>query len=378
MIRGEFQLFACRSGELYAKKLVTQLRELIERREKELENKNKLTLHELNELQFINNLRQSDARLGNAKIVQFDDGEMNITLDSNENVRDKDVFLVQCPYNTINGLSISENILETFLFLDTLRRSKAQSITLISLYYPYGRGDKQHGKDGVPAKMLASLMTNAGMNSIITMDLHADQITGFFHAGQVNVEHLHASPLQIHYFKNLLGDDATIAAPDAGAAKRAQFFAQALQKRMLIAYKKRSYHHKHQVEELSILGLPGEDEVVIVDDIVSSGGSVLKVIEKLKEKGVKKVYVACTHALLIGDAIKKFDEAYADETSPFYKLIGTDAIPHNGELKNKPWYEEVDTSKFIAKAIYEIHTSGSVSYLHNPECVEKEDLYVKK
>jgi len=377
VIRGHFHLFSCRSGEEYAQKLVKQLKILIDRRAAELAQKETLTLHEQNELQFIKNISEEEARIGKAEVMHFNDGEMNVLIDPKENVRDKDVFLVQCPYNTINGLTISENLMETFLYLDALRRAKAKTVTLISLYYPYGRGDKQHAKDGVPASLLANMLTTAGMHNLITMDLHADQITGFFDPKYIRVEHLHASPLIIHYLKDKLTEKAKIAAPDTGAAKRAQFFAQALHKGMIMAYKRRSYEKKHVIDELKILGLPGEGEVIIVDDIVGSGGSVIKVMEKLGEQGVKKAYVACTHPLLVGNAVETFDKLYHDPKSPFALLIGTDAVPHNGNIKSKPWYVEIDTSRFVAKAIYEMHTSGSVSRLHDPYCVEELGLWAE-
>jgi ribose-phosphate pyrophosphokinase len=375
MIRGHFHLFACRSGQAYSEKLVTQLKNMLEMRSTELANKAGLTLHEINELQFITNIREDGAHIGKSHLMRFDDGEMNVLIDPTENVRDKDVFLVQCHYNTDTEIPISENLMETFLYLDALRRSKVASVTLVSLYYPYGRGDKQHAKDGVPAKLLATLLTSAGADSLITMDLHADQITGFFDASKIRIEHLYASPLMIEYLKGRMGENANFAAPDVGAAKRTQFFAQALQKKMIMAYKKRSYEHKHTVSEVTIIGLPDPEEVVIIDDIVSTGGSVLKVIEKLKEKGVKKVRVVCTHPLLIGNAVEKFEAAFRDPENPFSELIGTDAIAHGEKVRKCEWYTEIDTSKFMAKAIYEMHTSGSLSRLRNAHCVSEMGLW---
>jgi ribose-phosphate pyrophosphokinase len=347
----------------------------MEVRSAQLARKQNLTLHEINELQFITNIQEDGANIGKSQLMRFDDGEMNVLIDPCENVRDKDVFLIQCHYNTDTQITISENILETLLFLDALRRSKVASVTLVSLYYPYGRGDKQHAKDGVPARLLSTLMTAAGADSLLTMDLHADQITGFFDADKVRIEHLYSSPLVIEYLKNHMHANACFAAPDVGAAKRTQFFAQALQKKMIMAYKKRSYEEKHTISEVSIIGLPDKDEVVIVDDIVSTGGSVLKVIEKLKEQGVKSVRVACTHPLLIGNAIEKFEKAYRDPENPFTELIGTDAIGHSSDIRNREWYTEIDTSRFIAKAIYEMHTSGSLSRLRNPFCVSEMNLW---
>ncbi len=376
ILRGNFQLFSCRSGEDYAQKLVTQLKNIITERSEELNNKKRLSSQEKEELSFINSIEDSTIRLGNAKLLEFDDGEMDVILNHTENVRDKDVFLVTNPYNTTDERSINTNLMETLIFIDTLHRAKAKSVTLISLYYPYSRGDKQHAKDGIPAKLLANIYKTAGLDGIITMDLHADQIMGFFDSKYVKVENLHASPLIIHYLKNTIGQDSRIAAPDTGAAKRAQYIAKHLNKGMIMAYKRRSYETAHQVDEMKILGLPGKDEVIIVDDMVASGGSVIKMINILKEKGVSKVAVAVAHPMLIGNAVEHFDKLYADKTNPFYQLIGTDSVPHKKSLLKKPWYKEINTSKFISKVIYEIHISGSVSKLHDSECVEKFNLWV--
>lgn len=375
-LRGKFQLFSCRSGEAYASKLVRQLQSIIKTRLEELNTKTTLTTHEQNEKEFIKSIEEESVRIGKAKLLAFDDGEMDVIIDSKENVRDKDVFLVSCPYNTTDENSINTNIMESLIFIDALHRAKARSVSLISLYYPYSRGDKQHAKDGIPAKLLANIYNTAGLSNIITMDLHADQIMGFFDSQQIRIENMHASSLFIHYLKDKLSENARIAAPDAGAAKRTQYIAKHLNKGMIMAYKRRSYEQKHLIDEMKILGLPGKEEVIILDDMVASGGSVIKMIDILKEKGVKKVGVAVAHPMLIKDAAELFDKAYADKDNPFYMLIGTDSIPHSDKIKTKPWYKEIDTSKFIAKTIYEIHTSGSVSQLHQPDCVDKLDLWV--
>ncbi len=375
MIRGNFHLFACRSGEVYARKLVKQLDYLIACRKEVLDKKDSLSLYDQNEMNFIRNISEMKARIGKSRTMHFDDGEMNVIIDPGENVRDKDVFLVQCFYNPSTGLTISENLMEAFIFIEALRRAKAKTVTLISLYYPYGRGDKQHSKDGVPASLLAQLLTAAGMHNIITMDLHADQITGFFDPKSIRIEHVHAAQLLIHYFKDGLGDDAKIVAPDAGAAKRTQYFAAALHKSMVLAYKKRDYNKKHVVSEMKLLGLPGK-EVLILDDIIGSGGSMFKVMDRLSEKGVEKAILACTHPLFVGDAVDRFDRAYKDKDHPFSLLVGTDAVPQTEEVLKKPWYVEIDTSRFIAKVIYEMHTSGRVSKLFRPYVVEELDLWV--
>lgn len=221
LTRGKFQLFACRSGMDYAQELVKELDNVRTMRAQELRGKKQLGVHERNELEHIDYLGVRGARIGKANVMAFDDGEMDVVIEPKENVRDKDVFLIQNHYNTATRLTVSENVMETLIFVDALRRAKARTITLVSLYFPYARGDKQHGKDGVPAKLFSNLLEKAGVDNLITMDLHADQIIGFFNPTDVRVEHLHANPLLFHYLKDNMAEDGKITAPDVGAAKRA-------------------------------------------------------------------------------------------------------------------------------------------------------------
>lgn len=376
MIRGDFHLFSCRSGQPYAEKVMGQLEYLINQRGGELRGKDHLRSHEHREMEFIDYFHDENLSIGKVDRRHFEDDEMKLNLESYENVRDKDVYLIQNAYNTTEGLLLSQNIMETLITLDSLRRVKAGNITLVWLYFAYGRGDKEHGKGGIPARLMADLLTTAGMDRLLTMDLHADQITGFFDKRLVQVEHLHASPLIIHYAKSIAGIDATIAAPDTGAAGRSEFYAKHLKDDMVMGYKKRDYSVNHKVDNINVLGKPHKRAAFIVDDIVSKGSTMIKMMEQLRKKGVKEAYLGCTHPLLICDAIERFDKFYQDRKHPFKRLIGTDAIPQDDAIKERPWYVEIDTSRFIAKAIYEMHTSGSLTKLHDPFCVEKYDLWV--
>lgn len=378
MYRGQFHLFSTRSGKPYADKVIQQLEHIINIRDKELsekEKKEKLSPYERDERQFIDDTHYSNLHVGNAEIQHFEDDEMNPVIDQLENVRDKDVYLIQASYTTTNNFKLSQNVMESFFFIDALVRAKATNINVISLYWPYSRGDKQHGKDAVPADLYARLMTEAGMTGLLTFDLHADQIAGFFDPKSVKLEHLHASPLILHYVNNYL-EKGSVCAPDAGAAKRAQFYAKKLGVDVTMAYKRRSYKETHKVDELQLLGEPDEGIVLVVDDLVASGGSVEKVIEKLAEKGVHEAYVAATHPLLVKNALPNFDAMYKDKKHPFKGLITTDAILHKQEILENEWYHEIDTSRFVAKAIYEMHTSGSLTPLHEPSCIEQLGLWV--
>lgn len=326
-------------------------------------------------LDFLKEIRESRLHVGDVRVQHFRDGEMNADLGS-ENVRDRDVFLFQSPYTTTNGRTLSENLFETFVLADALKRAKARSVTLVSLYYPYGRGDKQHGKDGIPAAMYANLVESIGVNGLVTFDLHTDQIVGFFDPERTSVENLRASPLLLDYIRRNISEGSTCA-PDAGAGKRAQYYARQLAGDVTLGYKRRSYREDHAIDELQLLGVPERDLVFIVDDMIASGGSMVKLMDLLKEKGVERAYAVATHPLLIDPAVEVFDTLYADPDHPFEGLVTTDSILHDDSILSRPWYHGVDTSRFIAKALYEIHTSGSLTQLHKPDCVEQLGLRVE-
>ena len=263
------------------------------------------------------------------------------------------------------------------MLADALNHAKAKSVTLVSLYYPFSRGDKQHGKDGITAAMYANMLASVGVNGLVTFDLHTDQIAGFFSQGKMKVENLRASPLLIDYVRRNIGE-GSVCAPDAGASKRAQYYARELGVDVTLGYKRRSYSKDHAVDELRLLGSPEKDLVIIVDDMIASGGSVVKLMDLLAEQEkVKRAYAVATHPLLIEPAVAVFDELYADQQHPFSGLVTTDAILHDPSITSRPWYHGVDTSRFIARALYEIHTSGSLTQLHKPSCVDTLGLRVE-
>ena len=373
MSRGRFHLFSTRSALPYARKVVSELESIVESQSVDMGKERSLTDDQ--RLEFLKEIRESSLHVGDVRVQHFRDGEMNADLGS-ENVRDRDVFLFQAPYTTTNGRTLSENLFEAFVLADALNHAKAKSVTLVSLYYPYGRGDKQHSKGGIPAAMYANMLSSVGVDGMVTFDFHADQIAGFF-PKDMKIENLRASPLLIDYIRtNLKG--ASVCAPDAGAGKRTQYYAKELGVDATFAYKRRSYSVDHEVDELWLPGSPeNKGLVLIVDDMIASGGTIVKLMDLLKEKGVERAYAVATHPLLIDPAVEDFDALYADPDHPFEGLVTTDSILHDDSILSRPWYHGVDTSRFIAKALYEIHTSGSLTQLHDPNCVERLGLRVE-
>jgi ribose-phosphate pyrophosphokinase len=222
----------------------------------------------------------------------------------------------------------------------------------------------------VPAALYGRQIRAAGVDGLVTFDLHTDQIAGFF-PHDMKVENLRASPLLIDYLRGHLGE-GSVCAPDAGAGKRAKYYAEVLGVDWTLAYKKRNARKEHVVDELRLIGSPeNKDLVFIVDDMIATGGSMVKLMDLLgREEGVEKAYAVATHPLLIDPAVDSFDMLYDDPDHPFAGIVTTDSILHDPAITSRPWYHGVDTSRFIAKALYEIHTSGSLTPLHGSGCVD--------
>jgi ribose-phosphate pyrophosphokinase len=370
-------LFACESGKPYAEKVTRELKEIMDERYATLAKRGeteKLSADELYE-QTVIEANHEELKLSPAIIRRFPGDELNVILDDT-NVRDKKVFLFQNFYTTINNLSLSQNAMESFIFMNALQYAKASNISLISPYFPYGRGDKQSGKDGITAKLMAQLLETAGMNRLITLDLHADQTVGFFDQRKTKIEHVHASALLIEYIKNLrdnLKEEVSITYPDGGAVNRAGRYAKALGTDLTGAYKHRN--SESEIDEMFYMGIPKHKTTVIVDDIVGSAGTMKNVINIIP-KSTTNCYIACTHPLLVGNGVELLDSMYTDKSHPFQGLITTDAVPHHELIRQKPWYHEVDTSRFIAQSIYEIFMSGSMSKLHDRKQVHDLGLYI--
>lgn len=376
MPQSRFQLFAGNAGQQYAVKILGELEQLVRHRFEELRTFDRLSWHQRHEeMPFLEYALEEGLHLGQFAIRDFFDGEFNRPLSDQENVRGKDVFFLQNHYaDDVKRFPLQHNLMETLFCVDSLVHSKADKVNVISLYFPFGRGDKQNGKDGIPARFVANQLMAAGADTLLTMDLHADQILGFFDAKRTGVEHVRISPLMLHYVKQEFADHLKVLAPDVGGSKRAQYYAQKLSRKMIQAYKERDYGAISQIKHIDILGNPGT-HVFIIDDIVASGGSMMESLDVLGKRGVEKAYIGATHALLVKDAVQKFDKAYEDDNNPFCLMIAADSVLRNPEILNKPWYIELDTSGYIAKAIYEMHTSGSISALHDPTCVERFNLY---
>jgi ribose-phosphate pyrophosphokinase len=284
--------------------------------------------------------------VGQARLKRFPDTEVSFQIE--ENIRGTDVFVVQP-----TSAPVDEHLIELCVMVDAFRRSSASRITAVMPYYGYARQDRKD-KPRVPisAKLVANLVSAAGANRVLTMDLHKAQIQGFF---DIPVDHLFAAPVIIDYLARLGYPKVTIVSPDAGGAERARAYAKRLGAELAIVDKRRS--DDGTAEVMNVIGDVRGRTCIIQDDIIDTAGTIVKAASALMESGAERVLAAAVHGVLSGPAIERI------EASPVEKLIITNTIPLNGERARNRKVVVLSVASLLGKAIRSIHEETSVSSL---------------
>lgn len=278
--------------------------------------------------------------LGKEVLSRFADGEFQPSFE--ETLRGHDVYIVQSTFQP------AENILELLLMIDASKRASAKQIVAVIPYFGFGRQDRKD-KPRVPigAKLMANLLMAAGVNRVITMDLHADQIQGFF---DVPVDHLYASAIFVPYIKSLNISNLVVGSPDTGGTRRAATYAKFVNGELVICYKQRLKANK--VERMMLIGDVKGKDVVLVDDIIDTGGSIIMAGEMIMDHGANSVRAVCTHPLFSNNAIDRLN------ASVFTEVIVTDTIPL---AKESPKITVLSTAKLFADVIHRVHAHQSIS-----------------
>ena len=279
-------------------------------------------------------------KLGNESVIEFADGEFEPSFD--ETIRGSDVFIVQ------STMPPAENLMELLLMIDAAKRASANSVVAVLPYFGFARQDKK-GKPRVPiaAKLIANLLTAAGVDRVMTIDLHADQIQGFF---EVPVDHLYASTLFVPYIKSLNLPNLTIASPDMGGSKRANTYAKFLNTEVVICYK-----HREKVNVVSKMMLIGDvkgKDVVMIDDMVDTAGTLTKAADLMISQGASSVRAICTHGLFSANAYERL------ENSQLTEIVVTDTIPREHKSSK---IKEISVAVLFADTIKRIHDKKSIS-----------------
>jgi len=286
--------------------------------------------------------------LGEVRLQRFSDGEVYFQL--LENVRGADVFVVQP-----TCYPVDQNLLELLIMIDALKRASASRITVVIPYYGYARQDrKDRPRVAISSKLVADLLTTAGANRALLVDLHAAQIQGFFN---IPVDHLFASPVLVGHFKELNLPNLTVISPDAGGVERARFFAKKMEAPLAIVDKRRTDINISEV--MHVIGDVEGRTCLILDDIVDTAGTLIKTVDALLDAGAKNVYACATHAVLSGPAIERIANSRLEQ------LVVTDTIPLREEAQQSEKIKVLSIAGLIGRAIESIHMETSVSSLFN-------------
>lgn len=283
---------------------------------------------------------------GNALVSTFSDSEIRVQV--NENVRGKDVFLFQSICDPVN-----KHLMELLLLLDALKRSSAYRITAVIPYYGYGRQDrKDQPRVPISAKLVADLIATAGADRVLTMDLHAGQIQGFFN---VPVDHLYAAPVLLEYVEKRGGPDLVVVSPDAGGVERARAFAKRIPANLAIIDKRREGPNESKV--MHIIGDVSGRDALLLDDMIDTAGTIAQGAQACADHGARRVWAACTHAVLSGPALERLTASKLEE------VIVTNTIPLNGKERICPKLRVLSVAPLLGEAIKRIHEEESVSSL---------------
>ena len=296
--------------------------------------------------------QRMETRLGNALVDKFKNEECRIEI--RENVRGAEVFVIQSICRAPNGNSVNDSLMELLIMIDALRRASAYRITAVVPYYGYAKQDKKSkGREPISAKLVANLIEKAGAARLVTLDLHAAQIQGFF---DLHVDNLLAAPTLCSYLKGqgLEGNQIVVVSPDAGGVPRAETFAKKLRSTLAIVFKRRPEPDVSEVTE--IVGDVAGKTAVVVDDMISTGGTLAKAAEALRRRGATGVYTCATHGIFAGDAVRVLNE------SPIEKIIVTNTVP-NIEAILGPKFRVLSIAQILADAIKRITANRSVSEL---------------
>jgi ribose-phosphate pyrophosphokinase len=330
-------LIACQSGLPFTRRIIKEL-EQIYARESELES-----------FQFTP-----------SEEVVFANGEIKTVIE--ENIRGQDVYVVQCVDDPMaEGCSVNDNLLALLTAINAAFNSDAESVTAVLPQFPYSRQERKKARESITALQVARFIEASGANRVITVDIHSEAIEGFFTSA--HLENLHAYRTISKYFREQFPmENLMVVAPDVGSADRARGYARLMKADLAIVDKERHYDRPSGIRQMSLVGDVKGKNVFMGDDLVATGGTLIKASRLLKEKGAENIYLACSLPFLSGNAVEHFDEAYHEGI--FNAMIGTDAVFRGEHFQEEhPWYREVSVAPLFAGVIHNINLKRSVSKL---------------
>lgn len=334
MSRGRLSLISCESGKYFANRVAKHLEKLVGER--------------------------THYRIQSTEIV-FPNGEIKVVID--ENIRGDDVYIIQCVDDPLMPeRSINDNIFALLTAINAAYQADADRVTAVIPQFPYSRQERKKGREAITAKQIAHFLEISGADRVITLDIHSEAIEGFF--TKAKLENLHASRTLIDHLKksNYLVENLVVVAPDVGGSEKARFYSKELKTDFAIVDKARDYSKIGKIESMRLVGNVKDKNILIVDDIIATGGTLINAANLLKSEGALDIIILCSLPYFNGNAIEKLRKAYNEGV--IKKIIGTDAVFHGEKFLNEnEWYEEVSIAELFANVIYNINTKKSVSKL---------------
>jgi len=295
--------------------------------------------------------------------VRFSNGEIKTVI--NGHVRGADVYAIQCMCDPLSVRSINDNLMALLTSVNAAHQSDAEHITAVIPYFPYSRQERKKTREAITAAQVARFLEASGVDRVLTLDVHAEAIAGFFRSA--TLEDLHASRVLIDEFQHIYAPsdverELVVVSPDVGSANRARFFSQALESDLAIADKERNYSESGSIVSVRLVGDVTGKDVLMVDDMIDTGGSIEATCRLLKEVGAEDIYIACSFPFLNPPATQRIDDLYRKGYLKY--LIGTDAVFRGKKFAERhPWYREVSVAALFAEVIYRINSKMSVSEL---------------
>ncbi|MCK5807959.1 ribose-phosphate diphosphokinase [bacterium] len=333
--RGQLGIIACDSAREFAELVVKHLKKMYRR--------------DNNETRF---------KYIKSTETMFANGEIKTTLD--EPVRGSDVYVIQLVDDPLSTRSVNDNLMSLTTTINAAYNSDVSNITAVIPQFPYSRQERRKGRESLTAAMVATFMEECGMQRVLTIDIHAEAIGGFFHRARLDNLHASYSLMKAMRTRNLINETTVMVAPDVGSAETARYYSRELETDMALIVKERDYSQASTVVDTRLVGDVTNKDVIIVDDMIATGGTLLAACKRLKEFGAHTIHVFVTFAFFNGDAVEKIDAAFKEGI--IHSITGTNGVWRGAAFSEKhEWYHEVDISQVFAKTIYRINHMKSIS-----------------
>ena len=335
--RGALTLLACESGKQFAERVVDSLNNIVTQ-----------------------SVYKEKFRLKDSEEIWFPNQEIKTVI--HENVRGDDVYIIQLLDDPNSEKTVNDNLMALFTAINAAYQSDADSITAVLPQFAYSRQERKKTREGITAKQIALFLEASGADRVITLDLHSEAIQGFFN--KAKMEDLHASRTLINYIRKekIFKNPIVVTGPDVGSAERARFYSKKLGVEFAVVDKVRDYSKISSIESMRLVGDVEGKDVLIVDDMISTGGTLVNAGKLLKEKGAEKIIALCALPFFNGPAVERLRKASEDKIIDM--IVGTDAVLRDEKfMKENPWYREVSVAPLFAQVIYNINRKRSVSEL---------------